>query len=415
MAPRPLRSLLLVLSLGAAVVAPAAAAQVREPQGVVTVPGGADLELSAELRLRAERRDAVPPVAGAPDESVNSARLRLGFLTRFGDSLSAFAQVQGVVANQGFDSEVDLHQAWLDFADLGDVVDLRAGRMELDYGSGLMVSPYDWSPTGNAWDGLRARVGFGGAERPTWTLDAFWTRAVEGQAVPDGMPQTFGGVWVTVPRDPFDVDAYLLVRDQSDQPFGGLSDRTFGARLSDPDARLPWEVEAALQTGEHGALDAGGWLAHGRLAGPLGDDLVLGGTVLWASGDGDPLDGDDGAFVPLFPDVHRWLGPQDLFVPSNVLDLAVDLTWALDPRWDLVVEGHWMRLADEAGGIPTVDGSLTATGTDSGLGTIFAASLRGPLMDALDLEFGLATFAAGDAVANGDGQLWAYAQLVADV
>jgi len=60
-------------------------------------------------------------------------------------------------------------------------MDLQLGRFAMQYGNQRMISDLDWSMVGRAWDGARlSRQG----ER--YSVDLFWTHAVQGMATATG-------------------------------------------------------------------------------------------------------------------------------------------------------------------------------------------------------------------------------------
>lgn len=365
--------------------------------------GNADLTLDGEVRLRFESRDSAVPYGTSASESNSSGRFRIGLLADLDEEFSAYVQFQKLIRDEGDDSEDFIHQAFFAWkaAVLG--TDLAAGRFELDLGSGLLVGTDDWNGTGRAFDGVRADRD-GGSYRTTM----FWTQPVEKQAIPDGMEQNFGGVWFATPLAQLEWEFYGLVRDDRGVGGAGLDDTTVGARVSGgQDSGFTWSAELATQFGDHGAEDAGGILAAVGGGTHLTRALRGDAGVLYASGDGDPADGNQDAFVPLFDERHSILGAADLVAPSNVIDVFARTLWDLDGNWSLGAAIHWMRLADDAGALPIAG----ATGTgDSDLAKELDLWAQGRLMQQLDLRLGVAEFWAGDAIALGEDQLWIYAQ-----
>ncbi len=371
--------------------------------GVVLTRGNAAVTLSAEFRLRAESRDPALPVLGAARDSMNSGRFRLGLGVDAGPDLSAFVQFQKSVLEQGAASVDAVHQAWLQWNGVADAADLEVGRFEMDYGSGLLVGTDDWSATGRAFDG--ARIQRRGA---SYRADLFWTQPVQEQAVAAGVEQSFGGLWLEFGGEGLAMEVFGFARNDRSGSSSDLADTTAGARLHGARDAFHWSAEAALQFGDHGTSDAGGSLGAVRAGWRLGHRLEAAAGLTYASGDGDPADGDDDAFAPLYPESHAILGRQDIVQLTNVLDVYVEAGYDFDDAWRLAAAGHSFRMADDAGALP-VAGAAAAPG-ESAIGQEIDLWVTGRLMPQLELQVGLSQFFAGNAIASGDDQLWAFVQ-----
>jgi hypothetical protein len=372
--------------------------------GVLMTRGESRVILQGEFRLRAESRDPEFPLAGVDRESASSGRFRLGFRGEVGEHLAASVLFQKSVLDQGEDSEDFVHEAVLAWSAIADLADLEVGRFEMAYGSGLLVGTDDWSPTGRAFDGVRLM-----RRGSSYRADLFWTQPVEAQAVPEGVDQSFGGVWVEFPRAPLAIEVYGLARNDNSASTLDLADTTVGARVrSGADQDWSWSAEAAVQFGEHGPADAGGLLAalHGGM--PLPGAFRAGAGLLYASGDDDPADADDEAFAPLYEESHAILGLQDIVSLTNVLDVYADASYDVDGNWTIGAAVHFLRLAQD-NGLPPVAGVTGIVG-ESNLGSELDVWLSGHLMQQFELVLGGAQFFAGDAIADGDDQLWAFVQ-----
>ncbi len=372
--------------------------------GVVLTRGESRVTLDGEFRLRAESRDPEFPLAGVDRESASSGRFRLGFRGEVGENLAAIVQFQKSVLDEGEDSEDFVHLAVLAWSAIADLADLEVGRFEMAYGSGLLVGADDWSPTGRAFDGVRLMC-----RGRTYRADLFWTQPVEDQAVAEGVDQSFGGVWVEFPRAPLAIEVYGLARNDNSASTTDLADTTVGARVRGGAAPgWTWSAETAVQFGDHGPADAGGLLAALRGGLPHAGAFRAGAGLLYASGDDDPADADDEAFAPLYEESHAILGLQDLVSLTNVLDVYADAGYDVDGNWTLGAALHFLRLAQD-NGLPPIAGATGIVG-ESNLGSELDVWLSGRLMQQLDLVLGGAQFFAGDAIADGDDQFWAFVQ-----
>ena len=375
---------------------------------VVTFNSPVDsVELGGSLRFRTETRDPSAPMTGLSSDSKSSGFARVFFNVKASDNVDAKVEFQHVIPGQGLDSENLLRQAWLHWA-TSETTNLKVGRFQMKYGNQRMVSDLAWSNFGRAWDGVvyqYAEEGF--------STDVFWTQPVEMMGIAVGAEQAFGGIYLEFePNDMVEVDFYTFFR--RDRGLGGLgnNDMTFGGivegNISDG---ATFSVEAAAQSGDHGTLDAGGLVIAARADMEVAKGVKVGIGYELASGDGDATDGDDDSFRPLFDFGHAYHGTQDLFIWSNLQDIVLRSSFALDGNWSLNGDVHIFSMDDVAGGIPSFTGGPFAQvpGEDA-LGTELDVSVRGQVAGGIDIWAGISYFAAGDAIASNDDQLWAFLQ-----
>lgn len=363
------------------------------------------LVLGGEVRLRWESRDPLPPTRSGNSRSDGSGRFRLHLDAAVDEHLSAFVQFQQSVLDEGDTSRSFLHQGYASLKGVASAFDLQVGRFEMQYGNQRMISPLDWSQIARAWDGARAV--FASADGQ-WQGDLFWTRPVEDQVmnVPDG---EFGGLYGQWNGAPIAVDGYILRRNQA-----VLDDYTIGALVDGGPGELTWNVEAAVQVGDHGPLDAFAYAFAGRLdwhfQGENGASLGVGYEL--ASGDSDPTDGDSGTFFRLFNFDHAYQGYADIVIWQNVQDFVLRSWWPVGNGWGVSGDVHFLNLANEDDALYTGLGGAgaVATGSDSHVGTEVDVTLRGTFLNRLEIWTGVAQFFAGDAIANDDDQLWVFAQ-----
>lgn len=383
------------------------AAAAQDPGGIVLTKGDNQITLGAALRFRSEWRDPSLATTGSNSDTFSLGRFRAHFDYALNDKASAFLQFQETVMPDGVPSADTLHQAYGRLHDVYGLADLQVGRFEMNYGGELLISPGDWSPTGTAFDGVR--VGRGGEG---YQVDFFLTQPVEGQGVPVGMDQAFYGFYGTFHQNASRYEAYVLARDDRHDASAGTDDITFGGRyLWKQQDGFDFMVEAALQTGDHGASDAAGALFTADLAHPVGEDVGVGLNVLYASGDGDPADGDDDAFQPLYNTAHKFVGKSDLFRVTNVLDVQPYVSFNAPQGWKLIGAVHLLTLADDDGALPDLRGGMVKAPGEGDLGIQLEVLAWKTIFEEIDLHLGVSQFLAGDAIANGDDQLWAMVQL----
>jgi len=376
-------------------------------EGIVVAKGDTKITLGAALRYRYETRDPSPAIEGAGSESFGLGRFRVHMDFSLNEQAKAFIQFQETVVPDGVPSSDTLHQAYGQLLQVANLADFQVGRFEMVYGGELLISRSDWSRTGSCFDGVRLSH-----HTDDYVVDLFVTQPVEGQAVPIGLDQSFMGVYGTLHREAIQVEGYVLARDDRSDGGMGTDDATLGGRfLWSQKEGIAVMVEAAIQTGDHGTDDAGGTLFTADVSTPTIKNLTAGLNVLYASGDGDAGDGDDDAFRPLYNTAHKFVGASDLFVVTNVLDVQPYATYKAANGWRFTGAVHLLTLADEDGALPDLRGGLIKAPGEDDLGIEVEALAWKTIFEEVDLHLGVSEYLAGDAVANGDDQLWGFIQL----
>jgi hypothetical protein len=144
---------------------------------------------------------------------------------------------------------------------------LQAGRQELNYGSGRLVSVREGPNVRQSFDGAKLKAKAGG-----WRVDLFATRPdLDKPGVFDNVPDhatAFWGVYATRPlRRRISIDSYYLGLDRKSATFNrGTAQEnreTLGARLWRPPAtkERDWDIdyEGVWQFGTFGADDIRAW------------------------------------------------------------------------------------------------------------------------------------------------------------
>jgi hypothetical protein len=188
---------------------------------------------------------------------------------------------------------------------------LQAGRQELNYGSGRLVSVREGPNVRQSFDGARLKMKAG-----AWRVDAFAARPdLDKPGYFDNAPDhrtSFWGVYATRPwRSRVSFDSYYLGLDRKSFTYSrGTAQETrhnLGARLWRPPAtkESDWDFdyEAVWQFGSFGAGDIRAWTAasdtgYSFLRTPLQPRVSVKADI--SSGD-DPRSGSLGTFSPIFP------------------------------------------------------------------------------------------------------------------
>ena len=378
------------------------------------------LTFDGQIRARAESASiesyATPGKRRGLDTTL--LRTRLGLLVDSPQDIKGYIQLQdsrlwGSEATVAADSKnVDLHQGYVDVLNLfAQPLDLRVGRMELQYGDQRLISPLDWSNTGRAWDGARLRWRQAG-----YSVDVFETVIKDSSlAKRNGNFWGLYGTYKAVPKHEFDL--YILGRDQGDDSFtnehgkkGNLSDRTVGARFKGAPDRFDYTGEADWQFGRKAGQRVRAW-ALAATGGYTFDQALkprLGVEYDFASGDADPSDNKLQTFDPLFPFGHALQGYQDIFSWKN--GHAFKASASVDPKagWRLQADLHHFRLHRG------VDSWFDATGTQitrsaagtagKDVGNELDLHVKGKFREVITLWFGYSRFFAGSFVRTTTGR-----------
>lgn len=253
---------------------------------------------------------------------------------------------------------------------------LQAGRQELNYGSGRLVSVREGPNVRQSFDGAKLKAKVGG-----WRVDLFATRPdLDKPGFFDNVPDhktAFWGVYATRPlRRRVSIDSYYLGLDRKAATFnrGTASENreTLGLRLW----RLPsikehdwdFDYEGARQFGNFGARGIRAWTiasdtGYSLPSAPLRPRISVKADI--SSGD-NPRHGSLGTFNPLFPignyfGVLADTGPG----PVNFIDVHPRLqTWlphGVSISTDVVVQ--WRESLHD--GVYAVPGFLLVAAGDS--------------------------------------------------
>ncbi len=353
------------------------------------VLAGGKLAVDFNVRVRVEDRDNTfdfnSLTTTVNDDTFTLTRLRAGAKWTASPKLSLYGQLQDsrefdskrtnvpfVNAAEGNDP-ADLRQLYADLGDpRDDTVTARLGRQILAYGDERLVGGFEWNNFARTFDA--AKVVYNAADIKT-TIDAFAARVVTIQGRNQGDKNDF----ILDRSDPHDLfagvyvqnsgciknqktDVYLLYRDKSQNgPFyrpnfltsgpTGVAPYdipekiwTLGFRAqsiaSAPLGGCDYIVEAAYQWGQsrpgltNAQVAVPNWYDHRAYAihAELGRSWEksaffprLAIEYNEASGDRNPTDTHNDAFLNLFPTNHKFYGYMDVLGWKNMKDLAATL------------------------------------------------------------------------------------------
>ncbi len=346
-------------------------------------------DLGGQVRLRLEHKEhfAAPGVPGAVDfrrtggnedntylllrEKVHAGYAPRPWLTAFVEGRDSSSQKDDRNPNPEAD-QFDLHQAHLTLGNPKEFpLTAKVGRQELVYGDERVVGAFDWSNVGRVFDAAKLRF-----ENPDIWVDGFVGRVV---LVDDNSfneandYDTFSGLYAStktlIPKQ--ETQLYLLSRNVGPgSPTASPRDiYTIGLRVKSLPGQLGgWDYEAELagQFGRYKFAAAGPSLDHEAFAAHIAGGYTCTKTTLtprlgleynYASGDGNPADGEHGTFENLFPTNHKFYGYMDFVSWQNMHNAR--LTSSIKPVKKLTVTAdyHAFWLADTADAFYQVNGA----------------------------------------------------------
>lgn len=297
------------------------------------------------------------------DNNYNLQRIRAHADLWYQDSFRVFAEVIDARA-RGLElpalpidrNETDLLNLFMDVK-LGEAMDgsayLRLGRQELLYGSQRLISTLDWANTRRTFQGAKAFW-----HTPTFDVDAFWVRPLVTDPTSFDESDTdrhFGGIWATYKGMPnHTIDAYLLsLQDdravtpaqirQGNTVNGDSRVHTLGGRFVGSEAQWMYELEGMYQFGQRSSQDVSAWAVSSGVGYhfPVAMNPQFWVHYDYASGDGNPNDGNSKTFNQLFPFGHYYMGFIDRVGRQNIHDLNMQFT--LHPQNWLTVISQYHR------------------------------------------------------------------------
>ncbi|MGB3796013.1 MAG: alginate export family protein [Alteraurantiacibacter sp.] len=313
-------------------------------------------------------------------------------------------------------SAPDLHLAFAEVA-IGDALGgdkedllVRAGRFELHYATGRLISAREGPNIRSDFDGVMVRYRSG----PT-TTDIFATRAVRDEPGAfnnsSGRENALYGIYSSIATSPsITLDLFAVHSDRDETPFlGGSANEqrtTVGARLArrSPVRQLGYDLAAVYQFGDSDTAgrdrDISAYSVALALNYQFSDEGLqpeLDLRVGYTSGDSDPLDDSNGTYRAPFPP-GRYFGETTPLGPGNLVGSSLALSMAPADRLTLGVTGlAFWRVDDEDGtysppGFPV----RGANGNENFVGWEIGVDAAYQLSPTTALTFAAAQFFKGD-------------------
>lgn len=252
---------------------------------------------------------------------------------------------------------------------------VRAGRQEIQFGTGKLVNVRDGLNSRQTFDGIRLS-----AKLNKWTLDAFAVKPVktDGGFFDDKAisGQTFGGFYATRPLKLITknggIDVYYLVFDRQQARFNQGTEReirhSFGTRIWNAKESFDYNYEFIYQFGKFGrdgqinawtAATENGYTFEKAFFKPR---LSLKANI--TSGDKNPKDKDLQTFNALFPS-GAYFGYLSPIGPYNHFNLHPTANFKITDRFNLFADYNWFWRTSLDDGVYAVPGILLRSSSGS--------------------------------------------------
>ena len=288
-------------------------------------------ELSAQIRPRMEM-DGKDFDDGTTFNSFTALRSRLGASFKPNDDLQVFFQIQdsryfGEETNTLSNSKnLDLHQGFFKISNFFDLpIDIKIGRMEINYGSQRLIGAFDWSNIGRSFDG--GILTFRGT---VFSIDAFGLQEKEMFLVGETKDRQIWGIYSDL----------SLITNYKIQPFviwqraipsKTLNRFTMGFYVNSEVGRLVHTTEFAYQLGTVTPVnveqDINAFMAALNFSYEFIPESkwTFSGGVGYFSGDDNSTDKNYEVFNTLYATNHKYYGYMDYFtdIPEHTYGLGL--------------------------------------------------------------------------------------------
>ncbi|TQV78615.1 alginate export family protein [Denitrobaculum tricleocarpae] len=287
----------------------------------------------------------------------------------FGEFSSALSEGRAGGPSPVDENELDVQNA---FADISFPVDrvnsftLRAGRQELQFGTGRLVDVREGANVRRTFDGVRGLV-----EVANWDLDLLAVRPRRDEnGIFDDRTNRDEVLWgVYAAGEPQLLAAsgldlyYLGFRDDRGSFVQAVEDETrhsIGARLSGNRQGWDWNLEAAYQFGTFGDGDIAAWTAASDTGFKFDETLFqprIGLRANIASGDEDPADDELQTFNPLYPR-GNYFSQAAVLGPRNFFNLNPHLNFQITEEFALNTDANFYWRLEKKDGVYSPSGQI---------------------------------------------------------
>jgi hypothetical protein len=274
------------------------------------------------------------------------------------------------------EDRLDVHQAFADITwgnpSRGSLT-VRAGRHEVAFGAGRLISAAEGLNVRRSFDGVRL-IG----RRKGWTANATLMRLVSAQGGmfddrADGQQLTWGaGGFGPLPggrRGNLALYYIGMERDSArfDQGTARAVRHSVGVRTWRVGRFVDYDEEAIVQRGQFGSSAIRAWAfasEQGMTPPRVSGRARIGLRAFFASGDRDPKDPTLQSFDPLFPGIS-YSGRAVLIGPTNLITVDPSFAISVDPRVRVTFDWAQFWRASLHDGVYGINVALLRSGLDA--------------------------------------------------
>lgn len=296
------------------------------------------------------------------------------------------------------------------FADLklwkskSDSLTLRAGRQELNYGAGRLISVREGPNARLYFTGLKAIYVYKNLSADFFAMEADNTAPGIFDNHRSKQINLWGVYTTTKLLKSNSLDLYYIGyrKDQAvfDEGTANEKRHTLGARLWKSDTGFIYDIEAAYQFGKFGTENIRAWTASfdlGYSFGQLRSKPAFGIRNDYISGDGKKGDGTLGTFNPIYPK-GGYFGFDPQVGPVNLIDIHPYGTIKVTPGLTLLcdVVFNWRFSLNDGIYRPSGTFNFSGSGSDQRyIGTAYLTKLSYLITPMLTFDFGMQYFKTG--------------------
>ena len=322
-------------------------------------------------------------------------------------------------------SSFDLHQIYVDIYNvMGSNLDFKAGRQEMKYGAGRLISASTWANRIRSFDAAVFHY-----HPENLFIDVFYANDVkydDDNLDASQYKEKLTGVYMGYQKDNLSplIEAYFLPQLMKNTTTTGKTNRyTAGLRIK---GHIPgdilYDIELPYQFGKVNHKTIKAMAFHADVSHTFFDLLWQPKVVLeynYASGDKDSNDGQNNTFNPLYQSTHEPYGLMDFFRWQNMREFSLRADLFITEKLKLIPQTNFFWLANTNDSWYNSSGTVLRTKKTTGSRSHYVGqeiSLRAcyDFTKNIKFETGYAHFFTGKFVAQSganDDADWAYSQL----
>jgi len=322
-------------------------------------------------------------------------------------------------------SSFDLHQAYVDIYNvMGSNLDFKAGRQEMKYGAGRLISAPTWANRIRSFDAAVLHY-----HPENLFVDIFYANDVkydDDNLDASQYKEKLTGVYMGYQKDNLSplIEAYFLPQIMKNTTSTGKTDRyTAGARIK---GHLPgdilYDIELPYQFGKVNHKTIKAMAFHADVSHTFFNLLWQPNVVLeynYASGDKNANDSQNNTFIPLYQTTHEPYGLMDFFRWQNMREFSLRADLFITEKLKLIPQTNFFWLASTNDSWYNSSGTVLRSKKTTGSRSHYVGqeiSLRAcyDFTKNMKFETGYAHFFTGRLVAQSgpnDDADWVYSQM----